>query len=872
MNKIVLLFMIFLLASSIASNPTYAWLTGWKYRIQQNITNMDNNAITGMTVNITLDTQSLITAGKMDSDCRFRVTNATDYVITDYAIDVCDDSTSNITFKSDYAAGETKSFYIYYKNAGASLTNQSWDSVYWSIAENCTSIDLTTKWNATNVSSGDYVFAEDGFCVFNKTSSGAYWSNGIVYRIPLSLGSLDIIIRANYSGSNNDAVFFAQLTNQTNFGWDRYGLSIVSYGWHDTYSPNERTGIQNNTHWIFYEGSPPFANLNVFEMRMNTTHYKYIINDSLRSSGFWIAKDLNSTPSFWVSRSGYYGGMAWMDYVYVRQVSMEEPAIASGSEEESLFPMVVNANTSIPQNTYYVNDTDGTGIIQINASNVTFDCNNSLFIGNNTGIFINILTGVNGLNIINCGITNYTYSVYGGYYDTAGEIGARVSHFTNNTLRNARYAMFMGGVSTFDFNHIYDTTVDGFWSGLFGSWDSYNRDNLTVSYNYLDNSNLYLNCPRSFLGAPYWQDYVGCIVNNNEIYNSASSAITLGRKGWGYGYSPIMMMNNNIMKNNSGCGLYVSPIGYSWSSNVYASNNNTITNNGCGIGTENYGNPMTWYGLYNSTITGNSGIDVSLYRGTLHLVNVTTSDIYAYGAAAVYRDWYGYALNVYGWNGTIAGANVYLYGAAWNDSLGSTDSQGNTTYTGVLTQYYVNATGRYNSSVSASKSGWKPNSMDASMVANNVHESMKMKMYADPELYLNGADDDVYITFATTLNVTALLNGGLGSQSGFILMLNGTPISSPDIGKHSAGLYNYTSTFSENADFASLIGSVTHYAWIDICSSGTCRVIREVGGGISGLFTAITNPLAYIMLILGIVAGVLVIFYGVVTVISRIHS
>jgi hypothetical protein len=1108
MNKIILLFMVALIVFSIVSNPAHAWLTGWKYRIQKNVTNMDNNAVIGMTANITMDTATLITAGKMDSDCRFRVTNATDYIITDYAIDVCDDAASNITFKSDYGAGETKSFYVYYKNPAASLTNQSWDSVYWAVAENCSNpLDMTTKWNATNVTSGDYVYVEDGLCIFNKTSSGAYWSNGIVYKpSSLSIGSLHAIIRANYSGSNNDAVFFMQLTNQTNFGWDRYGLSTVTYGWHGTYSPNERTGIQNSTHWIFYEGAPPFANLNIIEMRMNVTHYEYTINGSLRSSGTWQANDLNSTPSFWISRSGYYGGMAWMDYVYVRQVSMEEPTIASGSEEESLFPMIVNSNTSIPQDTYYINDTEGAGIITINASNVTFDCNNSLFIGNNSGILFKLNDGKTGINITNCGITNYSYSVTdNGFYDTGGDKGTRVSHFTNNTIRNSRYNMW---VYDFSYNHVYDTTSGSPFYGLWGTWEGAGefpawKTNMTITYNYLNNSNLLVACPRNYYGVRGWG---GCFVYNNEIYNYSGNALTLLRQSWGSTYGLTFEMSNNIMKYN-GVGVWIESY---WTPTFFPSDNNTITDNGIGYGAYPYGYGSSVENLWNSTVANNSAVDLWISKpydnGANYIYNVTYGTISSYwgnpilhhmsfmvgnvtgvdgapinnasfkhfnyaGAAdidgttdsnglisgwaeswyhdgsgrsmnstdvivrkrpeyvkspqtfvntsnysvnyldiilrdclapvddysadesgsiyfcsgtynqddvsddglvkvaidnlelignntlligtgaginntgynnftvrdanisytislyfkdsnsylkdskitgtirydmatgnitgsdvggltlgssvihvmntsmvsdtmlsggAYYRDWYGYKLNVYGWNGSIAGANAYLYGAAWNFSLGSTDSQGNTTFNGLLPQYYTNATGRYNSSVSASKSGWKSNSMGASMVANNVHEGMKLKMFAEPELYLNGVDDDVYITFATTLNVTSMVNGGLGSQSGLILMLNGTPISSPDIGKHSAGLFNYTSTFSENADFASLIGSVTHYAWIDICSSGTCRVIRDVGGGIGGLFTAISNPLAYIMLILGIVAGALVVFYGVVTIIVRL--
>lgn len=77
-------------------------------------------------------------------------------------------------------------------------------------------------------------------------------------------------------------------------------------------------------------------------------------------------------------------------------------------------------------------------------------------------------------------------------------------------------------------------------------------------------------------------------------------------------------------------------------------------------------------------------------------------------------------------------------------------------------------------------------------------------------------------------------------------------------------------------DDAFTLGAVTDYLplssqYIGAAPLGVMgQLLADTGSGIGGFFTAITNPLAYIMLILGIVAGALVVFYGVVTIIVRL--
>jgi len=114
----------------------------------------------------------------------------------------------------------------------------------------------------------------------------------------------------------------------------------------------------------------------------------------------------------------------------------------------------ITTNTVLCQNTYHLNDTNSNGrVITINASNIVFNCNSSVLIGNTTGrgIFINNFTNV---TIQNCNALNYTY-------------GFHLNLTFNNTLIN---------------NTARNNSDDGFFIE-----DSNN--NLLISNNAINNTN-----------------------------------------------------------------------------------------------------------------------------------------------------------------------------------------------------------------------------------------------------------------------------------------------------------------------------------------------------------------------------------------------
>lgn len=72
----------------------------------------------------------------------------------------------------------------------------------------------------------------------------------------------------------------------------------------------------------------------------------------------------------------------------------------------------INNNTVInfSASPYSIPDGNGNGVLIINSSDITLDCNESLFMGGNTGIGI-VNQGFNNVNIFNCNITSYNFGI-----------------------------------------------------------------------------------------------------------------------------------------------------------------------------------------------------------------------------------------------------------------------------------------------------------------------------------------------------------------------------------------------------------------------------------------------------------------------------
>ncbi|MBN2094432.1 MAG: hypothetical protein JW727_00135 [Candidatus Aenigmarchaeota archaeon] len=102
------------------------WNYSWSYRRPINITEQNNTPLTDYVINVTLDTQSLISAGKMKSDCSdVRVLQNETPIIYNVRNSTCNTPLTVVEFEVNLSASESKNeFYIYYGNPLAS-SNES---------------------------------------------------------------------------------------------------------------------------------------------------------------------------------------------------------------------------------------------------------------------------------------------------------------------------------------------------------------------------------------------------------------------------------------------------------------------------------------------------------------------------------------------------------------------------------------------------------------------------------------------------------------------------------------------------------------------------------------------------------------------------
>ena len=155
-------------------------------------------------------------------------------------------------------------------------------------------------------------------------------------------------------------------------------------------------------------------------------------------------------------------------------------------------------NTTLCSGTYTITDSAGDGIIIINASNIIFNCNNAVIIGDSTGIGINS-SSMNNNIIYNCNIRNYSS-------------GILLYNSNSNQLRNSKFLYNTNGLyaesssnNTINTSSFANSTNSGIV--LIGS-----EGNRVLKNNLSNNSNAGIEVYDSFNG--------GVLISNNSItYN-----------------------------------------------------------------------------------------------------------------------------------------------------------------------------------------------------------------------------------------------------------------------------------------------------------------------------------------------------------------
>jgi hypothetical protein len=116
---------------STVLDPTW-WNSSWNYKQLINITENQGVSLNNYGVNVTIDTQSLISAGKMQSACQdVRFVNSTeDGVLRWKNLTACNTSSTVFQVETNITYSSVNQIYVYYGNSGISAPTYTVDFFY----------------------------------------------------------------------------------------------------------------------------------------------------------------------------------------------------------------------------------------------------------------------------------------------------------------------------------------------------------------------------------------------------------------------------------------------------------------------------------------------------------------------------------------------------------------------------------------------------------------------------------------------------------------------------------------------------------------------------------------------------------------------
>jgi len=193
------------------------WLSGFNYRIPITIKENSGKNLIDYQILVTLNTQSLISQGKMRNDCGdIRFTDSDGITLLNYWIESgCNTQNTRIWVKVNIPASSTKTIYLYYGNPSANSLSNPDTTMF--IYENFTiaprgsiagsaSYDSTNKWIQLTPNTGNQL----GYLYYTKVSTNPigfyakfyFWAGGGNGADAIWLGVYD----SSYSNTREDIV------------------------------------------------------------------------------------------------------------------------------------------------------------------------------------------------------------------------------------------------------------------------------------------------------------------------------------------------------------------------------------------------------------------------------------------------------------------------------------------------------------------------------------------------------------------------------------------------------------------------------------------------------------------------------------------
>ncbi len=308
---------------------------GTLYKQEVTIDNTDTaSELTDYQVKLTIDTETLIAAGKMDSDCGdMRFLDSDDSTNLSYWFQGPCDSTDSVVWVNVPSIPASSNDTIYFYYGGGEASESDGESVFILFDDfNDGTID-TDKWTETDQAGGDEITEADGVLKFTRLTNDA-WDKMVYGNTTYSRA--DISFEADYEWTNNNS-----------------GYDALMFGWHDSGTGKSYTDLI----YAYYNsgtGTPSTVAMTVYEDGSNrggvtgswTVNTDYDVRVRMRESGGAYYEYSTDSGENWSTaytsaystetnvRPGwaFYAGSHEYDNARIRKWTATEPTASFGSE------------------------------------------------------------------------------------------------------------------------------------------------------------------------------------------------------------------------------------------------------------------------------------------------------------------------------------------------------------------------------------------------------------------------------------------------------------------------------------------------------------------------------------------------------------
>jgi hypothetical protein len=314
-------------------------LPDWSYRQPIPISN-SGSALTNYQVLVTLDTSSLITAGKMQSLCQdIRFIDSDGITTLNYWIESgCNSGSTKIWVKVPSVPSGSKTIYVYYGNPSA--TSQSNGTATFEFFDDFEGTSLNTnKWNSLHaVDAGTSLSVHDELLDFNVLSGYAGTGGSIISKTTLLSANYVIETKVKFTNFYLSALgAYAGFTNAISYDDSYYGnpSKLVSARLWDYYSLGQYLNLAANDIGSVV-GTTPITIRNIW-FRMKT-----IYTPPTYAKGIWTQLEspfaeqtleksgtLGIAPTYVAVGIGDYNTNehTYFDFVLVRKYASTEPTV-----------------------------------------------------------------------------------------------------------------------------------------------------------------------------------------------------------------------------------------------------------------------------------------------------------------------------------------------------------------------------------------------------------------------------------------------------------------------------------------------------------------------------------------------------------------